>query len=255
MSFRRLAPLVLLAAATSVWAGPGDGKSPKKILLVLTSHEDMGKSGKKTGFYLSEAAHPFEVFTKAGAIVDFVSPKGGKPPIDGIDLTDPVNKAFVESPEIARKLEQSLKPADVDPAQYAAIFYVGGHGAMWDFPDDAKLAEIAGKMYDAGGVVAAVCHGPAGLVGVKLANGKLLIEGKEVACFTNDEEAQVGTKSLVPFLLETRLTGLRARVRKAGNFQPNVIVSERLVTGQNPASARGVAESVVALLAQAMRKK
>ncbi|HEU4537166.1 MAG TPA: type 1 glutamine amidotransferase domain-containing protein, partial [Polyangiaceae bacterium] len=146
---------------------------------------------------------------------------------------------------------RSLRPDQVDPAAYDAVFYAGGHGTMWDFPDDAALARIAAAVYERGGVVAAVCHGPAGLVNVKLSSGEWLVAGREVAAFTNDEERAVGLAEVVPFLLADRLVERGARHRPAPNFQANVVVSGRLVTGQNPASARGVGDAIVALLADA----
>ena len=220
----------------------------KKVLIVLTSHDRLGDTGKKTGYYLPEASHPHHVFTQAGYDVDFVSPKGGTPPMDGADLSDPLNRAFVENPAVMSKVEQSMRPTDVDPTAYAAIFYAGGHGTMWDFADNAELASLAAKIYDRGGVVSAVCHGPAGLVNVKLANGKYLVDGKTVSTFTNEEEAAVKKTEIVPFLLESKLIERGATVTKAPNFQEHVAVSDRLVTGQNPASASGVARKVVEVL-------
>src|SRR5260370_32491832 len=126
----------------------------KKILIVLTSHDDLGGTGK-TGFYVSETAYPWQVFTQAGYQVDLVSPQGGEPPQDGADLSDPIQKAFLGDAEMARKLTDTLRPEDVDAQDYAAIFYAGGHGTMWDFPRDAGLAGIPRHLYEAGRRVAA----------------------------------------------------------------------------------------------------
>ena len=222
----------------------------RKILIVLTSHDDLGGTGKKTGFYVSETAYPWHVFSRAGYQVDLVSPKGGRPPQDGADLADPVQKAFLGDAEMSRKLTRTLRPQEVQARDYAAIFYAGGHGTMWDFPDDTALARIARDIYEAGGVVAAVCHGPAALVNITLSDGTYLVSGKEVSAFTNKEEAAVGLTGVVPFLLQTALEERGAKHVAGPNFQPKVSVSGRLVTGQNPASAGPVAEQVVAVLAK-----
>jgi len=221
---------------------------PRRILIVLTSYDRKG--AEPSGFYLSEATHPYKVFTGAGYRVDFVSPKGGKAPVDGFDLNDPINAAFWNDTQTRNAVEHTLKPAEIHAEDYAAVFYAGGHAAMWDLPDDMALVDIATSIYERGGVVSAVCHGPAGLVNVKLREGRYLVEGKDVSSFTNDEERAVKLDKVVPFLLEDRLLERGARHHSAPNFQPEVVVSERLATGQNPASATGVAEAVVKLLGE-----
>lgn len=218
--------------------------------MVLTSHSELGNTGQKTGFYLPEAAHPYAVFTQAGYEVDFVSPQGGQPPMDGIDLEDPLQKSFMDDPVVVEKLAQTLTPDQINPSDYAAIFYAGGHGVMWDFPDNNALAQIATAIYENKGVVAAVCHGPAGLVNVTLSDGSYLVAGKTISTFTNEEETAVELTEVVPFLLETRLRERGAEITKAPNFEPHVAVSERVVTGQNPASATPVAEAVVEVMSQ-----
>ncbi|MBE9192967.1 type 1 glutamine amidotransferase domain-containing protein [Gloeocapsopsis crepidinum LEGE 06123] len=223
----------------------------KKILIVVTSHEELGNTGKKTGFYLSEVTHPYDVFTRAGYEVDFVSPKGGKAPMDGVKLEDPLNKAFVDDPKKVKQVENTLQPSQIEPDQYDAIFYAGGHGTMWDFPNNEELAQIAANIYDQGGVVGAVCHGPAGLVNIKLADGEYLIKGKTVSGFTNEEEAAVELTEAVPFLLESKLKEQGAEFSKAANFEAHIVKSDRLVTGQNPASAAGVAEQMLQLIESA----
>ena len=221
----------------------------KKILFVLTSHDKKGDTGEKTGAYVAEVSHPHAVLTQAGHTVDFVTPKGGTPPWDGVDLKDAVNKSFLEDTEVQARIARSPRPEAVDPSGYDAIFYAGGHGTMWDFPSNEALARLAGAIYDAGGVVGAVCHGPAGLVNVKLADGRHLVAGKEVAAFTNEEERAVKLEGIVPFLLADELEKRGAKHRPGPLFKSNVVVSERLVTGQNPASATGVAEAMATLLA------
>ncbi|MBO9203030.1 MULTISPECIES: type 1 glutamine amidotransferase domain-containing protein [Niastella] len=220
----------------------------KKILFVVTSHAQKGATGQSTGYYLAEVAHPWDVLHAAGYEIDFVSPKGGKAPVDGFNLEDPVNKKFWENQVYRRKVENTLKPSQVNASQYAAIFFAGGHGAMWDFKDDQEIAEIAREIYESNGVVSAVCHGPAGLVNIKLSNGKYLVEGKRINAFTNEEEAAVKLENVVPFLLESKLIELGAIFEKSGLWQKRVVVDQRLVTGQNPASAQGVGEAMLELL-------
>ncbi|MEG4271127.1 MULTISPECIES: type 1 glutamine amidotransferase domain-containing protein [unclassified Microcoleus] len=220
----------------------------QKVLIVLTSHDTLGDTGKETGFYLAEVTHPLDAFTQAGLAVDFVSPKGGKAPMVGVDLEDPLNKAFLDDSEQVFRVENTLNPAQIDSAEYSAIFYAGGHGTMWDFADNQELAEIAAAIYEAGGVVGAVCHGPAGLVNIKLSDGEYLVANKTVAAFTNEEEAAVGLTGIVPFLLESKLIERGANFTKVPNFQAHVVASDRLVTGQNPASAAGVGHKMVELI-------
>ena len=220
----------------------------KRALIVVTSHDQLGATGKPTGAYLSEITHVYQTLVKAGIAVDFVSPKGGRVPLDGVDRKDADNAAFLDDTAAVAKLHASLRPADVEAARYRAIYYAGGHGTMWDLPDDAGLQRIAAAIYEAGGIVAAVCHGPAGLVNVKLASGAYLVAGKEVAAFTDDEERAVELTEVVPFLLASTLVARGAHHRAAPNFAANVVVSERLITGQNPASARGVGEAIVKAL-------
>lgn len=222
--------------------------STRKILIALTSHGELGATGRHTGFYLPEAAHPWKVFTDAGYTVDLVSVQGGRPPMDGVDSSDPVQQAFLDDPDISVKLANTLRPDQVNPADYDAILYAGGHGTMWDFADSTRLAEIARDVYENDGVVAAVCHGPAGLINITLSDGRYLVDGKEISAFTNDEEAAVGLAQAVPYLLQTQLEQRGAKHSGAPNFQPWVVRDGRLVTGQNPASATGVAEQVLIAL-------
>ncbi|HYY10672.1 MAG TPA: type 1 glutamine amidotransferase domain-containing protein [Kineosporiaceae bacterium] len=219
----------------------------KKILIALTSHDDLAGL-RRTGYYLPEVAHPWRVFTDAGYEVDLVSVAGGEPPMDGADLSDPVQRAFTEDPRMRAALAATPRFADVDPAAYDAVLFAGGHGTMWDFPHDRDLQSVARAVAEQGGVVAAVCHGPAALVGVTLADGRPLVAGKEVAAFTDDEEEAAGLTAHVPFLLQTRLEELGAHHTAAPPFEPHVVTDGRLVTGQNPASATGVAQAVLEVL-------
>jgi putative intracellular protease/amidase len=219
-----------------------------RVLFVVTSHDTLGETGQETGFYLAEVTHPYAAFEQAGIEVDFVSPKGGKAPMIGVDLSDLLNKEFLENPTKMAKVENTLTPAVIDPSQYNAIFYAGGHGTMWDFPHQKVLDKIAASIYDQGGVVGAVCHGPSGLINIQLADDSYLVAGKKVAAFTNDEEVAVKLNEVIPFFLSEKLTERGAIHSKAGNWQANVEVADRLVTGQNPASAKGVGEQMVKLM-------
>ncbi len=221
-----------------------------KVLIVLTSHDKLGETDKETGFYLPEVSHPVAVFDQVGLAVEYVSPKGGKAPMISGNPDDPISQAFLADPAKVAKVENTLNPAQVDPTQYGAIFYAGGHGTMWDFPDNEAIAQSAAVIYEQGGVVGAVCHGPAGLVNLKLSDQEYLVAGKTVSCFTKEEEIAVELNEVVPFFLESKLIERGATVEKAPNFQEKVVVSDRLVTGQNPASATGVAEQMVTLLQQ-----
>ncbi|MBO0931433.1 DJ-1/PfpI family protein [Fibrella aquatilis] len=223
----------------------------KNVLFVVTSHDKKGSTGQPTGYYLAEVAHPWAVLTKAGYTIHFVSPQGGTPPVDGYNLNDPINKAFVDDATAQAGINASLTPAQVNLDQYAAILYAGGHGTMWDFADNTELARIAARIYENGGAVAAVCHGPAGLVNIKLSDGRYLVDGKRVNAFTNEEEIAVKLETVVPFLLESKLIERGAKFEKAGLWQPKVVVDGRLVTGQNPASATSVAEALLQVLQMA----
>lgn len=217
----------------------------KKILFVVTSHDKKGDTGENTGYYLGEVSHPWEVLHHAGYDIDFVSPKGGTPPVDGFDLKDPVNKEFWENKEYKNKIDHSLQPSQVKPDEYSAIFYAGGHGAMWDLADNTELASIASKIYENGGIVAGVCHGPAGLVNIKLNNGQYLVDGKKINAFTNEEEAEVKLTNVVPFLLEDQLKARGAKFEKSGLWQTHVVTDQRVITGQNPQSAKAVGEAIL----------
>ncbi|WP_228435810.1 type 1 glutamine amidotransferase domain-containing protein [Chryseobacterium pennipullorum] len=217
----------------------------KKILFVVTSHDKKGSTGEATGYYLGEISHPWEVLHKAGYEIDFVSPKGGTPPVDGFDLKDPVNKEFWENKEYRNKIDHSMTPSQVNPKEYSTIFYAGGHGAMWDFADHNELADIASEIYENGGIVAGVCHGPAGLVNIKLNNGKYLVDGKKINAFTNEEESEVKLTHIVPFLLENKLKERGAIFEKSGLWQNHVVTDQRVITGQNPQSAKSVGEAIL----------
>ncbi|MFB9990817.1 type 1 glutamine amidotransferase domain-containing protein [Deinococcus oregonensis] len=216
----------------------------RNILFVLTSHSDLGGL-RPTGFYLPELAHPYHVFAQAGYTMDFVSPQGGQPPMDGANRDDPQQQAILDDSALMARINASLHPDQVKANTYDLIFYIGGHGTMWDFPNNTRLAEVAAQIYEQGGMVAAVCHGPAGLVNIRLSDGSFLVSGKRVAAFTNEEEQAVQLTLVVPFLLESALIERGAQHTKAANFQAHVEVDGRLATGQNPASALPLAKAIV----------
>lgn len=241
---------IALALMAILFVGALQAQKSKdvKVLMVLSSHEQLGDTDKKTGFYLSEATHAYEVFEKEGYQVDMVSTKGGKAPVDGFDLEDEVNRKYWEDQVFQEKINNTMKPSEVNAGQYDIIYYAGGHGTMWDFPENEELAKIAATIYEKNGIVGAVCHGPSGLVNIKLSSGKYLIEGKKVSGFTNQEEDAVKLTEVVPFSLEDQLLERGAIVVKGANWKEMVSVDERLVTGQNPASAHLVATSIVELV-------
>ena len=226
-----------------------DNSNPR-ILFVVTNHGQLGDTGKETGYFLREVSYPHKALTEAGYEIDFVSPKGGAAPMDPIskDLDDEVNKAFVENEGIMTALQNTLLPEIVDTDDYVAIFYAGGHGTMWDLPDCEALAQIAITIYEKGGAISAICHGPAGLVNMKLSDGSYLVDGKRVASFTDEEEHAVELENVVPFLLASKLQERGAIQTKADNFKSHVEVDGRLVTGQNPPSAKDIGEALVMVL-------
>lgn len=221
-----------------------------KILLAVSSHDVLGDTGNRTGYSVSEAAHPYNVFVSAGHEVDFVSVRGGEPPavvFDG-EEDDPEIVAFLADETVQAKLAATRPASQVRSAEYAAIFYVGGHGAMWDFPRSADLARLAVEIYERGGVISAVCHGPAALVNLRLSDGSYVVEGRRITSFSNEEEDTLGLVDVMPFLLEDRLKERGAVHSKASNYVANTESDNRVLTGQNPASAAPLAELVVAEL-------
>jgi putative intracellular protease/amidase len=225
----------------------------KPVLCVVTSHPIKGDSGQPTGFWLAELTHPLAVLQDAGIKTELASIRGGQPPVDGFDLSDAVNARFWKESTFCAALASSLCLADVEPSRYAAVFFAGGHGTMWDYADSPAVQRVIREIYEGGGVVSAVCHGPAALVNAKLGNGSYLVAGKRVAAFTDQEEEEVKATKIVPFLLASTLKARRALHQPAPNWAANVVVDGRLVTGQNPASAHGVGEAVRDLVKAARR--
>ena len=221
----------------------------KPILCVVTSHPIKGDTGQPTGFALVELTHPLAVFEEAGIPVEIASIRGGHPPIDFFDLSDPVNDRFWHNADFREALAHSLVLGELDPSRYSAVFFAGGHGTMWDFADSPAVQRVIRAVYEAGGVVSAVCHGPAALVNATLSDGTYLVSGKKVAAFTDEEEEAVQSTHVVPYLLASTLKERGALHQAAANWAEKVVVDGRLVTGQNPASAHAVGVAVVAQLA------
>ena len=219
----------------------------EKVLFVVTSHGELGDSGRKTGYFLSEVTHPWSVLGDFYDI-DVVSTKGGRPPVDGFDLKDPINQKFWDNPVWQDKMSTTLTPDKVNPNDYVAIFYAGGHGAMWDFPNNKELAAIASKIYENGGFVSAVCHGPAGLINILLPDGTNLVKGKKLDCFTNAEEDLNGTSKYVPFMLQSALEEKGCIFDSGVPWSDHVVVDGRLITGQNPMSALDLGKTLLKAL-------
>lgn len=217
----------------------------KKVLFVVTSHDKVGDTGEKTGYYMAEVSHPWMVMHNAGYEIDFVSPKGGKAPIDAFDLEDVTNKTFWENDVYRTKVENTQPPSAIKSKDYVAMYYAGGHGTMWDFADNTELDNIARTIYENGGIIGGVCHGPSGIVNIKLSNGKYLVDGKKISAFTNEEEISLKMEKVVPFMLETTLIEHGAIFEKAGIWEAHVVADQRVVTGQNPQSATDVGEAIL----------
>ena len=225
-------------------------KKTLRVLIVLTSHGALGNTGKKTGYYLSEVTHPYYKITAAGIDVDFASPQGGSAPMDerSIKEADPENSKFLADLKLSSRLKNTLKLSVVKAGDYSAIVFAGGHGAMWDFSTDAAVARISREIYENGGVVSAVCHGPASLLNIKLTDGAFLIQGKKLTGFSNGEEKAVQLQDVVPFSLENELKKKGAIYYSVPNWGVNVVTDGRLITGQNPQSASLLGETIVKVL-------
>ena len=220
--------------------------------MVLTSHDQLGNTGRKTGFWLEEFAAPYFVFRDAGVELTLASPKGGQPPIDPkSDLPEeqtPAMTRFKQDEEAQKPLSQTMKLSDMKSEDFDTIFYVGGHGPMWDLVDNSDSIALIESFYDAGKPVAAVCHASAVLHRVKY-RGEPLIKGKRVTGFTDGEEAAVNLTHVVPFLVEDELKRIGGRYQKAADWAPFSMVDGRVVTGQNPASSTSAAKALIELLA------
>jgi putative intracellular protease/amidase len=223
-----------------------------KILLVLTSHDQLGNTGHKTGFWLEEFASPYYVFKDAGAQITLASPKGGQPPIDpksdAPDAQTAATRRFAEDAEAQQLLATSLPLAQVRAEDFDALFYPGGHGPLWDLAEDASSIALIEHFIALGKPVGAVCHAPGVLRHVKAADGTPLVRGKRVTGFSNSEEDAVALTDVVPFLVEDMLKAHGGVYGRAADWHSHVEVDGLLVTGQNPASSDASAEALLTLV-------
>ena len=219
------------------------------ILMVLTSHDQLGDTGKKTGFWLEEFAAPYYVFKDAGAKLTLVSPKGGQPPLDPKsdepDAQTAATKRFKIDDEAQRALAHTGKLADVKADQFDAVFYPGGHGPLWDLAQDKHSLQLIEQMLSDDKTVAAVCHAPGVLWRAKGADGASVVKGKKVTGFTNAEEEASGLTEVVPFLVQDQLAANGGVYSKVANWQPYVVTDGALITGQNPASSEPAARALL----------
>jgi putative intracellular protease/amidase len=215
----------------------------KTVLFVLSSHDTLGDTGKPTGYLLSEVAIPWKIISDAGIDSAFVSPKGGTAAMVG-DKADPDSIQFIAA--FGDEGPETMAPAEVDPSAYDAIFFVGGHGPMWDFAGNTELAAIASSIWEADGVVAAVCHGPAGLLDAQLSDGTYLVAGRHVSAMPDELESQ---REAVPFLLASALTERGAIHEPGERMSGTFVVDGRLITGQDPSACAPMTDALVAALA------
>ena len=223
--------------------------------MVLTSHDRLGNTGEKTGFWLEEFAAPYYVLKDAGLDVTLASPMGGQPPLDPRS-DDPKSETeamrrFKSDPEAKAALANTVKLSDLSPDEYDAVFYPGGHGPLWDLSDDRDSIALIERIYATGKPVAAVCHGPAAFRRAQAPDGTPLVRGKSVTGFSNTEEAAVKLTDIVPFLVEDMLKENGGKFSKAADWQPYAVTDGTLVTGQNPASSEAAAKAFVEQLAAA----
>ena len=225
------------------------------ILMVLTSHDQLGNTGKKTGFWLEEFAAPYYVFKDAGANITVVSPAGGQPPLDpssdAPESQTDATRRFKSDTAAQAVLAHTGKLSGVSGADFDALFYPGGHGPLWDLAEDAHSIKLIESMAVAGKTISAVCHAPGVLKNVKAADGSPLVKGKKVTGFTNTEEAAVKLTDIVPFLVEDMLAKNGGLYSKGADWQPYVVTDGKLITGQNPASSEAAAHAVLSQLKNA----
>lgn len=223
-----------------------------KILMVLTSHDQLGDTGKKTGFWLEEFAAPYYAFLDAGAKLTLASPKGGQPPLDPKsdepDAQTEATERFRKDTAAQAALASTIKLSAAQASDYDAVFYPGGHGPLWDLAEDKDSIALIETLYAAGKPVSAVCHAPGVLRHVRGADGAPLVKGKKVTGFSDSEEAAVQLTDIVPFLVEVELKRLGGNYSKLADWQSYAVADGNLVTGQNPASSVAVAQQVLKLL-------
>lgn len=219
------------------------------VLMVLTSHSQLGKTGKKTGFWLEEFAAPYYLFKDAGANVTLASPAGGQPPLDPksdeADAQTDATRRFKSDDAAQSALAHTARLATLSSEDFDAVFYPGGHGPLWDLAEDADSIKLIETMARAGKVVAAVCHAPAVLRHTTAADGQPLVNGRQVTGFTNSEEAAAGLTDVVPFLVQDMLVEKGGKYSKGPDWQLHVVTDGKLITGQNPASSAAAAQAVL----------
>lgn len=224
----------------------------KNVLMILTSHETLGTTGDKTGFWLEEFAAPYYAFVDAGVNVTLASPKGGQPPLDPKsdqpDAQTDATRRFKDDDEARDRLASTKMLADVSADDFDAVFIPGGHGPMWDLATDHTTASLLADFFEADKPVGSVCHGPAALVGVTDADGTSYLNGKRVTAFTNSEEKGVGLTEVVPFSLQDRLSTLADQFEHGDDWAAYIVTDGTLVTGQNPASSEPAAEALLKIL-------
>ena len=224
-----------------------------KILMILTSHDTLGETGEKTGFWLEEFAAPYYVFKDAGAEITLASPLGGQPPLDpkSDDATSQTDftRRFKSDFSAQDALASTLKLRDMVASNFDAVFYPGGHGPLWDLAENAYSIALIEALLAAGKPVAAVCHAPGVLRHVKARDGRPVVADKAVTGFANSEEQAAGLTEVVPFLVEDMLSKDGGKYSKAADWQPHVVVDGLLITGQNPASSEPAAKALVEMLA------
>lgn len=225
-----------------------------KILMVLTSHDQMGDTGQKTGFWLEEFTAPYYVFLDAGADITIASPKGGQPPVDpnseASEALTETTRRFEADAHAREALASTKKLADVDMNEFDAVFYPGGHGPLWDLVNNDTSMALIKAAYEQDKVIGAVCHAPAVFKNIEIKPGQNLVGGREVTGFSNSEEEAAGLTKVVPFLLEDMLKENTATYSKGDDWTPHIVVDGTLITGQNPASSEGTAKAVVQALQQ-----
>ena len=223
-----------------------------KILMVLTSHAELGNTGKKTGFWIEEFATPYYVLADAGVEITIASPNGGQPPVDPkselADAQSPSTERFYKDDVLIDKVAYSFKLSEVKESDYDAVFYPGGHGPLWDLATDKNSIRLIEEFYNNQKPVAFVCHAPAALIHVKAENGEPLVKGKQVTGFSNSEEDAVQLSNVVPFLLENELKKLGGNYSSGENWASYVKQDGLLITGQNPASSEAVAKLLLKTL-------
>lgn len=223
-----------------------------KILIVLTSHSELGNTGHKTGFWIEEFAAPYYVFSDAGAEIVLASPQGGQPPIDpksdAPESQTEATKRFKTDASLQQKLANTIKLSEVSAEEFDAVFYPGGHGPLWDLTTNQDSIKLIEEFWKANKPVAAVCHAPSVLLNVKDSNGEPLVKGKKVTGFTNTEEEAIQLTDVVPFLLEDELKNKGGIYSKKEDWASYIIKDGLLITGQNPASSEAAAEELLKLL-------